>query len=85
MAEQTRDPQTSDEWQQAVDAAHALLLIHSARSYGLIEGAPKINTARCEAILKLGRDRGHHPADDALERMVAEINRNAPDPRGRRA
>ncbi len=36
-----RDPQTHEEWQEAVDAAAFMVYLHSARLYGLIEGGRK--------------------------------------------
>lgn len=35
------DPETLDEWQNAVDAADALLRLEAARMYGLVTGAPR--------------------------------------------
>jgi hypothetical protein len=51
IAPLTRNPRTRREWQAAADGAHTLLLLDSARQYGLIEGGPEINAERCEEIL----------------------------------
>lgn len=59
------DPETPAEWQEAVDAAEGLLLIDSARQYGLITGGPKIDVERCQEILRRGREHGVYPADAA--------------------
>lgn len=56
-----KNPSTRGGWQEAVDAANFLLLVHSARLYGLISGGPQIDVERCEEILRLGRDRGIVP------------------------
>jgi hypothetical protein len=55
------DPKTPDEWQLAVDAAEMLLLIDSARLYGLITGGPRAKVKRCEEILRIGREHGFTP------------------------
>jgi hypothetical protein len=72
-------PCTDGEWQDAVDAAHALLRLVSAdRDYGLITGAPEVDERRCLLILRIGAARGIHPSSDALERMIVEINGRVP-------
>lgn len=51
-----RNPTTSGEWQQAVNLASALLLIDSAKQYGLVHGGPEIDVPRCEELLQRGRE-----------------------------
>lgn len=70
------DPDTPQEWQDAVDAAHAALAIDSAAKYGLIL-TPIVTVAvpRCEEILERGAALGYTPAADAVERFVAEVAR----------
>ena len=68
-----RDPATAEEWQEAVDAAHGMLLLDSARRYGLVSGGPKIDAGRCEEILRRGAERGMTPAPDAVERLIREL------------
>lgn len=68
------DPKTSEQWQAAVDAAHALLALDSARQFGLVTGGPTVNVDRAVEILKLGAKRGFQPAPDDLDRMIAELN-----------
>lgn len=58
-----RDPIGEQQWQDAVNGAHVLLLIDAARQYGLITGGPKINAERCRDILALGAARGYQPGD----------------------
>jgi hypothetical protein len=65
-----RLPRTSAEWQEAVDLAEVMALIHSARAYGLIAGGPEVNVDRCLRILKRGRELGIVPAADCVERIV---------------
>jgi helix-turn-helix protein len=67
------NPQTVDEWQAAVDGADFLLLIDSARQYGLIEGGPKANVDRCVEILTRGVDLGIFPS--APDRRRAWLGR----------
>jgi hypothetical protein len=66
------DPQTPEEWQEAVDTAHVMLLIESARQFGIVRGGPKVVVARCEEILERGKARGYTPAEDVVERLVGE-------------
>lgn len=64
-----RDPQTPDEWQEAVDLARLFLLIDSAEQYGLIAG-PTVNVGRCEEMLRDGAARGVVPRPDDV--IIAE-------------
>lgn len=59
-----RDPETPAEWQIAVDAAWALLLLDAARQYGLVTGGPAANVDRCAAILAEGKRRGYTEGRD---------------------
>jgi len=58
---QHADPTTPDEWQAAVDSADFLLLLDSARQYGLVTGGPIVDVARCHEIIRRGADRGVFP------------------------
>lgn len=62
------DPQTAEEWQEAVNLAEFLLSIDSCRQYGLIEGGPEVNVERACDILRRGRWRGAFPLP--LEQLV---------------
>ncbi len=68
------EPQTLEEWQNAVDAADALLHIQSAEAYGLITGAPTVNVERCEQLLEAARQRGRTPSAGNVERYVTAYN-----------
>lgn len=68
-----RMPATPQEWQEAVDAAEALLLIDSARQYGLITGGPVANVARCCEIKLKGLEMGIRPRKNFAEQLIAEI------------
>ena len=66
-----RTPQTRDEWQVAADCAHACLCLDSARLYGLVEGGPQVDVARCQFILDVAKvQHGITPRPDAVERFV---------------
>jgi len=73
----SRDPETPEQWQDAVDAANACLAPDSARQYGLVEGGPKIDVDRCDEILRRGALLGYRPSPDAVERSIAETNAEA--------
>lgn len=53
------DPQTPEQWQEAMDAAHAVVLVEAARRLGFIAGGPTVNLERCAEILAGGKDRGY--------------------------
>lgn len=75
-----KDPSTPEEWQEAVDAAAAGRALADYKMYGLVEGGPSINIARCDSILERGRCRGITPSRPALDLALALIDGiNAPD------
>jgi hypothetical protein len=59
-------PQTPEEWQAAVDAADAALMLDSLMQYGLIEADANlaVHAGRCLEILDLGRSLGYTPSRD---------------------
>lgn len=60
----SRDPETPEEWQAAVDAADFALLLDSAIQYGLVEfvGQPsQVDQDRCFDILDRGAQLGYYP------------------------
>lgn len=68
------DPTTLEEWQNAVDAADALLKLDAARIYGLVSGGPEVDTERCwEIVHRAAEIHGLEPAEDAVERLVAAL------------
>jgi hypothetical protein len=62
VSDDPRDPNNEQEWQGAVNAAEFFLALESARLYGLVEHDFRLDTARCEDILRRGKDRGFVPA-----------------------
>jgi hypothetical protein len=73
-----RNPQTPEEWRQAVDSAAACRAIADCKMYGLIEGGPEINLERCYQILERGRKLGIVPSRSIMDlgiEMVKWINR----------
>jgi hypothetical protein len=57
-----RDPVTSEEWQFIVDACQFLLCLGESQAYGLIDGVPAIDEARCRDLLERGAKLGYTPA-----------------------
>jgi hypothetical protein len=68
-----KDPETPAEWQDAVNAAEAALLLDSARLYGLVTGGPHVNVARCEVILARGKQRGVVPVEAGVDAHIHAI------------
>jgi hypothetical protein len=54
--------------QDLVDGAAFLLLLDSARQYGLVTGGPEVDFERCDAVLRVGRQRGLAPRDAKEDR-----------------
>ena len=69
---QGRDPETREEWQEAVDLAYSPLCLDGARQYGLVTGGPAADIDRRDTILNRGRERGITPAPDAVERILRD-------------
>lgn len=65
-----RNPRTRSEWQEAVDAAEAMLLVHGAQRYGLITGGPNVNADRCVAVLERARQHGIVPRAEKVEEIL---------------
>lgn len=73
-----KNPKTEEEWQAAVDAANAFLILHSLKCYGLITGGPQVNAERCDEILRQGEARGVRPKMDPVQLLQSyneEMNR----------
>lgn len=70
-----RDPETPEEWQEAVDVAAFLRMLHDCKLYGLIEGGPETNIDRCDDILERGSSMGIRPVseDQLIERYAASV------------
>jgi hypothetical protein len=66
-------PHTPSEWQAAVDAAEALLVLNAARQQGLVAGVPWIDVPRCQELLELGEARGFRPLPDVKDRILPWI------------
>jgi hypothetical protein len=73
------DPQTPQQWQEAVDAAEACVALDACRQYGLITGGPKIDVERCLQILARGRAMGIRPAKDCALRFVQAWSESRPN------
>lgn len=73
---ESRDPETREDWQEAVDAAHGLLALQAAREYGLVTGGPDVNAERCMEILNEGLRLSPpiRPRIDSIEKVVRELS-----------
>lgn len=58
-----KDPETREEWQEAANAAEFMLLLDSARQYGLVTGGPVGKIERCIWIVEEAKKRGITPED----------------------
>lgn len=69
-----KEPKTEAEWQEVVDLADMHLKLFDAKLYGLVEGGPEIDQARCLDMLGRGRARGTFPkwTDADLQQLMAE-------------
>jgi hypothetical protein len=77
MAKRPMQPKSRAQWEEAVDCAYVMLLIDSARHYGLVAGGPEVNIDRCLDLLRDGEKRGIIPQKErALAKLKA--NRTAP-------
>jgi hypothetical protein len=65
-----KQPTTPAEWQEVVNMAEAMLLVDSARQYGLITGGPKVNAERCHQLLDDGREFGFRPKKADVDRII---------------
>lgn len=65
-------PVSPEQWQDAVDAAHHMLMFEMARLYDLIRGelpgTPEVDVARCTEIIEQGSARGIYPRVEAFAR-----------------
>jgi hypothetical protein len=65
------EPSTDVEWQEAVDAAYAAVLIDAAVSLGLLEAGPRIDLSRCLQLIRRGKGLGFSPQRAAVVRVIA--------------
>lgn len=73
MSGKPKNPRTRGEWQDAADAAYAMLALDAARQYWIVEGGPEIDKERCVEILRLAKRRGITPSEGCIERGVGEL------------
>lgn len=74
-----REPVTREQWQEAVDAANAVLTIDAARQYGLITGGPLPDYERCEQIIERGKAMGITPRPGSAEALALAWNQRSRD------
>lgn len=53
------DPRSLQEWEEVLEMAEFMLLLNSARQYGLVTGGPVVDVERCAEIIKKGRAKGY--------------------------
>lgn len=68
------EPQTDEQWQEAVDLAEACLTLDWAIKYGLVSGGPSINVDRCVELIDRGKTRGTFPQPEVVERFISAYN-----------
>lgn len=56
-----------------VDVSEALLLLDSARRYGLVTGGPATNIDRCIELLAGGAQRGIRPTRAGVDRVLKDL------------
>lgn len=80
------NPQTLEQWREAVEAAAGLRIIADLKMYGLLTGGPGININRCDEILRRGAKRGVFPADAQRSALaiIAELNNERKDQKWKR-
>lgn len=66
-----RDPETPQEWQEAVKQAEFFLALDSALLYGLIDTDIRADVERCDEILRRGKQRGIEPRP--LEQVIPQM------------
>jgi hypothetical protein len=69
------EPETPAQWQKAVDLAEMYLLLDSAQAYGLIRGAPPVNTGRCQELIARGKERGITPDPEGVKQALMNLIR----------
>lgn len=72
-----KEPQTPEEWQQAVDVAAGARCIADCKMYGLIAGGPRIDIERADNLLARGREQGIEPSRPAHEiaiDLITQLN-----------
>ena len=52
------EPETTEEWQEAVNIAEFYLLLDDARQYGLLKGGLPVDVKRCQELLRRGKQQG---------------------------
>jgi hypothetical protein len=72
-----RQPETPEQWQEAVNLARLWELVHGAHLYGLVKGGPEIDPERCCEILERGREQGIVPDEAVVEGHIQALARDA--------
>jgi hypothetical protein len=67
------DPETPEEWRDAVEWAEVMLLLDSARKYGMVTGGPEVDVARCLELQARGQALGHVPTTPGTEARIQTL------------
>jgi hypothetical protein len=68
------NPKNQTEWQEAMDLAHLMTIVHSLWACGQVRTAPRVDMRRCEELLARARELGLMPAAarEVVERYFME-------------
>lgn len=65
-----QDPNTPQEWQEAINRAVLFRALHASKFYGMVEGGPTIDIDRCDEIFAQAIAQGYRP-NATLEQLLA--------------
>jgi hypothetical protein len=70
-------PETPQEWREAVNLAELYSLVDAAVKYGLVTYTGEIDINRCDEILEQGRQRGVYPVRVEVDALMRELVRGS--------
>lgn len=66
-------PETPQEWREAVNLAELYSLVDAAVKYGLVTYTGAIDINRCDEILEQGRRRGVYPVRAEVDALLRDL------------
>lgn len=72
-AKSPQEPETVEEWQEAVNIVQALLIVHDARTKRAFSDGSNIDAKRCNDTLLRGKQMGIVPQPDRVRKAVKEL------------
>lgn len=70
------NPTTKQEWQEAIDAADAMLTLNAAIVFDLVDIPAQVDIRRCMHTISEGRERGMQPRREKLEEhLIGALDR----------